>query len=1001
MKNATILAMTVLIMLSGAVFAGTVVSVADGTGLEVADGSITATATGEAYMYVGTYVSIGDPHAGIFFVPLPVLPAGNRPIGANLTLGLTYCSTSGESWNIDLYALGVTDSPALDPASQYYFGANDTSAVRIQDNLVPPGSHPDQDIDTDASGDAALTSWLSSQYTDGAPNAAYAVFRLNLDAAPTAIMKSSRFKASDAAYSDTGQSQPTLTIDYSTSSSPYVQWSNGPSTNADYFPLGVWMQDPSTASQWKAANVNHFVYLWNGPTVAQLDMLQAADMQVIAEMNENAAYAASLTLSDGRPLLIGWASEDEPDNYPQTWTVDIQQLYADIKAFDTTRPVWLGLSQGLGWDSQTWVGQGGAIVPALHYPAYLEGTDIMGMDIYPMDRNRPETAGAAWRPSLGTDGLYQYGGTDKPAWNAIETGDIVANGFEATVEEIKMEIWSCIIHGSKGITYFIHGKSSYGDFDQAALLRPEHHEQLTGITLINAEILSLAPVINSDTIIGEASVVSSNPSMPIDFMVKEYNGDTYVFSTGMRDLTADGTFTFYNLGNATVEVIGESRTIEMTAGEFTDSFFGFDTHLYRIVTNASFNIHSTLSGSGSATPSIDVEVARGGTTQIVYTAAEWCEILDFTTDGVLVADAIGETEYTMILSNVLTDISNDVVFAAATAPADGVTPATWYGPLGADPEQEDEDGDSLSLYVEYLLNTDPTVSNIFEIAENGIAVGDLPFVTWESLGLPSGDLGVLYSSNLVEGFWSNSLDGTLAHASGATTWTADAPLLDPAGFFKLVLNYEEPPEEVGEDFENGWAGPGTLVVDPDNPANTVLELTFDENIAIAMPTNQGIVTMRIYDRGATDGDTESGGTDYGPRWGVAGSGTSSGVTIINKSNLDARLGYGYSTETTRTSSWFSQQWYGGPRQVDALQIVGSGTPSNPDVPGDGRWTTWTFSVDGSGSVTITDGAANAQMTLGLGDLVEAWVSGGRIAYSPHTDMASIGVLVDDIDFTAP
>jgi len=209
-----VIAVAVLVMLSGTVLArSTIVSVADGTSLEVADGSITATATGEAYMYVGTYVTM-DAHAGIFFIPLPVLPAGNIPVGANLTLGLTYCSNSGEPWNIDLYALGVTDSPALDPASQYYLGANDTSAEKIQDDLVSPGNHPDQDIDTDEAGDEALTIWLRDQYTDGTPNAAYAVFRLSLDAAPSAIMKSVRFKASDAAYSDTGQSFPTLTIEH-------------------------------------------------------------------------------------------------------------------------------------------------------------------------------------------------------------------------------------------------------------------------------------------------------------------------------------------------------------------------------------------------------------------------------------------------------------------------------------------------------------------------------------------------------------------------------------------------------------------------------------------------------------------------------------------------------------------------------------------------------------------------------------------------------------------
>src|SRR5688572_28357789 len=35
--------------------------------------------------------------------------------------------------------------------------------------------------------------------------------------------------------------------------SPYAQWSNGPSTNAGYFPIGVWVQNPKNADRYKAA----------------------------------------------------------------------------------------------------------------------------------------------------------------------------------------------------------------------------------------------------------------------------------------------------------------------------------------------------------------------------------------------------------------------------------------------------------------------------------------------------------------------------------------------------------------------------------------------------------------------------------------------------------------------------------------------------------------------------------------------------------------------------
>ena len=364
--------------------------------------------------------------------------------------------------------------------------------------------------------------------------------------------------------------------------SPYAAWSNGPSTDPNYFPLGVWLQDPSTANQWKDAGINLFVGLWQGPTSSQLTALQAADMQAIATKNSLATTAASMTLSDGRPLLVGWLQEDEPDNHPKTPTATIQNIYQDIKAFDTTRPVYMGLSQGMGWDNATWIGQGGNINPAVDYPAYLAGTDIGAMDIYPMDCARAVTCGDAWRPSLGVDRLHQYGGADQLAWNYIETGDINANGMKATVDEIKMEVWSSIIHGSKGITYFIHGKSSVSNFDHKALLRSENADQLAGVTAINQEILSLAPVINSETLTGIATVDLSNPNMFVDFMVKEFENATYVFATGMRDQNSVADFSFLKLGDATIEVIGEDRQIQMVDGNFSDVYLGFDTHLYRI-----------------------------------------------------------------------------------------------------------------------------------------------------------------------------------------------------------------------------------------------------------------------------------------------------------------------------------------------------------------------------------------------------------------------------------
>ena len=43
--------------------------------------------------------------------------------------------------------------------------------------------------------------------------------------------------------------------------SPYANWSNGPSSDPDYFPIGVWFQDPKNAVGYRAAGINLYVSL--------------------------------------------------------------------------------------------------------------------------------------------------------------------------------------------------------------------------------------------------------------------------------------------------------------------------------------------------------------------------------------------------------------------------------------------------------------------------------------------------------------------------------------------------------------------------------------------------------------------------------------------------------------------------------------------------------------------------------------------------------------------
>jgi hypothetical protein len=152
-----------------------------------------------------------------------------------------------------------------------------------------------------------------------------------------------------------------------------------------------------------------------------------------------------------------------------------------------------------------------------------------------------------------------------------------------------------IIHGANGILYFLW---EFKPVQTAAGIL-NHPEIMAGVTTLNKQITSLAPVINSLNVTGKATVVSSmGTTVPIDIMVKEYSGNTYIFAAGMRNGATTGMFHINGLsGKSIVNVLGESRTIESDNGSFTDNFAAYDVHIYAVYSsgiNGDFNPLSNI-----------------------------------------------------------------------------------------------------------------------------------------------------------------------------------------------------------------------------------------------------------------------------------------------------------------------------------------------------------------------------------------------------------------------
>ena len=355
----------------------------------------------------------------------------------------------------------------------------------------------------------------------------------------------------------------------------YKKWSNGISGDPAYFPIGVWLQDPKSAQEYKAIGVNLFVGLWKGPTPEQLAALAAVGMPVLATQRQSAMA------SPNGSIVRGWSIMDEPDNAqskpgggygPCILPPLIVDQYRKLKAVDSTRPVYLNLGQGVAND--TYNGRGEVCGRhSEHYAEYIRGADIVSYDVYPVNSKYP-----LWWVGEGVDRLRKWANYEKPVWNWIESSAIQGDRKPSPVQ-IRAEVWMSIIHGSMGIGYFCHQFKPVED--AAAPLHDSETRQ--ALAAINGEVASLARALNTRPVGNGVTVSSSNPDSPIATMLKRQGGETYLFAMGARpggETTA--TFKLRDCGDLRATVLGESRTIPVAGGIFQDRFADYQVHLYKL-----------------------------------------------------------------------------------------------------------------------------------------------------------------------------------------------------------------------------------------------------------------------------------------------------------------------------------------------------------------------------------------------------------------------------------
>jgi hypothetical protein len=350
---------------------------------------------------------------------------------------------------------------------------------------------------------------------------------------------------------------------------------NGFPTDADFFPIGVWLQSPTRAANYKAIGINTFVGLYEGPTEQQLAALVRQHMFAVAEQNDVGLKSVN------RHIIKAWMQGDEPDNAQPIGlgrygtcvpAAEVARRTQGMKARDPTRPVLINFGQGVA--NEFWRGRGPCNGDQGYYDIAIQGADILSYDIYPVGSATPQVKGRLEYVARGVINLVKRAADGQSVWMALETTALDPTR-RPTAAEVRAEVWMALIHGATGIFYFVHEFKP--NFREDAIFRyPDIVEE---VTRTNRLIKSLAAVLKSPSISGTIAVSSTTP---IATMVKVFENTIYIFAVAMQNSPSTVRITVGDGHDTNARVLGEARSLTVTDGVLEDSFEGYSVHLYQI-----------------------------------------------------------------------------------------------------------------------------------------------------------------------------------------------------------------------------------------------------------------------------------------------------------------------------------------------------------------------------------------------------------------------------------
>lgn len=383
----------------------------------------------------------------------------------------------------------------------------------------------------------------------------------------------------------------------------YGRWANSFPTDPSFFPIGVWAESFSNdqvterrIDDYARIGINVFAEPYGMPD-ATANYIQSKSMFTIGDGLHEAAQLTTdepdlrgcndeigVVTLDQWPAGIGqcmglWG----PNNGPVS-PASLQAWSDLLRRNDSSRPVYNQFTKapraGLGVYKPD-MGRTECEdynVDANTAREYFASSDIISYDWYvqvdewtPVACRNIAMQGDAVR---NTRLLSDYA---KPVWPFIGLTNLSNdNRYKPTPANLNAEVWTSIVAGARGIQYFQHNFSTVGETSRV-LLDARYTPIRDQITATNARIKSLAPVINAPYADGLTTA-----SGAVDTMSKAYGGQFYVFVTSRQSASQTATFNVAGLGNGTVEVVDEGRSIPASGGQFTDTFADQNAvHIYR------------------------------------------------------------------------------------------------------------------------------------------------------------------------------------------------------------------------------------------------------------------------------------------------------------------------------------------------------------------------------------------------------------------------------------